>query len=407
MNTKSFSYLSFLLVLMPLFEAYTIGGVMLSVIFTALLILYCVLFRENVLIFKYKSRAFLLYALLVPNIVALTLGYIEYIRSSITLVLIYACWQCLVIPKLNIKKVLVYYRVLVYICCGFLIVQEIMYGLLGYRVSGLIPFLPIIYSDISSSEMIEYQMHFSRSSSFFLEPAHMAEFIIPYLAITLGRHDSTLTLKNMVEPLIISVILFFLRSGCGVVCTAFIWLFYLFNIRIHLKKKILLILFSTLIGIILLIQLASTEVGIELLGRTTELDVNNNTVNSGGIRIYRGFFVFDDTSLYQQIFGVGTGGAINTIENSKYFYMFFDNERYLNNVQMLLIGYGYLGTMLFLCHLKSLYTNNLLAGKLILLSFVILCFLENFFMTSKMIFYVSLIFLFKDMASKKKSIVEF
>ena len=100
-------------------------------------------------------------------------------------------------------------------------------------------------------------------------------------------------------------------------------------------------------------------------------------------------------NVIQQVLGVGTGGSIDVIDNSPYRVMFFEGEHYLNNIQMFLIGFGLVGTFLFAIHYFKLFKRNSLVGQLVLIAFLSNCFLESFFMTSKMILFMVIAFLAK------------
>jgi len=229
----------------------------------------------------------------------------------------------------------------------------------------------------------------------------MAHFLLPYLALSLGENIRGLSLKKYIEPIIITIILFFLQSGNGLVGAFAIWAFFVLAVDISRTKKVLFIATSVLVGYFVITKLMDTEIGAALFNRVSEIDAEGDYERSGTIRIFRGFYVFSGMDPLLQLFGVGTGGSVDVIDNSKYLVMFFDNERYLNNIQMLLIGFGIIGTILFSGHIVRLYRKNALSGKLVLAAFIAICFLESFFMTSKMILFMTIAFLSKLEYDKK------
>lgn len=386
----------FLLVFNPLLEPYMIGGVTLDTLSMFFSICIALTFSLKRFKFGYGSGLFFMYALIVPNILAISYGYFDHLPSSLIVLISYIVYQTRVFPILSINFVLKCYRILIYISCTVFIIQEFMYATEGYRFVTLFPYLDVRYNGLTMSNFISSQMYYPRSSAFFLEPSHMAQYILPYLAVSLGVNHTGLSLKNYCEPIMLTVVLFFLRSGCGIVGATIIWTFYVIHVDLSIVKKILFLTVSCIIILVLFEKLAFTETGMSLIDRSTELETGGDYERSGTIRIFRGFFVYGAMDYLQQMLGVGTGGSIDIIEHSRYYMMFFGNERYLNNIQMLLIGYGFVGTILFANHCRRLYQGNALSGKLVLVAFLSMCFLECFFMTSKMIIYFSLVFLLRD-----------
>lgn len=387
---------AFLIVFTPFLEPYRIGGVTLDTLSLVASVVIAIIWGRYSLKNRYGSKAFFIYALIVPNIVALASGYGSYLTSSFIVLILYILCQEKIFPALKLDHLLKYYRILVYLTIVVFFVQELMYITMRYRFSALIPFLDVRYDGVSMSSFILNQMYYSRSSAFFLEPSHMAHFLLPYLAISLGQNDKKIEVYKYLGPLIITIVLFFLRSGNGIVGCAFIWMFYVLSVDLALLRKVLFTAFFVIVGIFAFQEMASTDIGQSLMRRTVELEVGGNYNNSGTIRIFRGFYVYGAMYFVQQLFGVGTGGSVQAIEESPYLVMFYDNERYLNNVQMLLVGFGVIGTLLFLGHLLKLYKSNTLSGKLVLIGFLSICFLESFFMTSKMILYFAFAFMFAN-----------
>lgn len=402
MKEKSKKILSFLLVFTPFMEPYMFKGVTLDTLALFLSLLIAFVLGKKTLKLNYGAKAFFCYALIVPNIIAILYGYYGHLSSSLIVLVLYVFCYYKVFPNASLSYMKAYYHYLVIIVCVVFIAQEVMYQGVGYRFSALAPFLDVRYEGVSMSAFILNQMYYPRSSAFFLEPSHMAHFLLPYLGMSLGENTSGLLMKKYIEPVLITVVLIFLRSGCGIVGAAFIWLFFLLQINLTGGKKVMFLIISFAVAIYGINYLLSTEIGTSLMDRSSELETGGDYERSGTIRIFRGFYVFGAMDVLQQIFGVGTGGSIDVIENSPYFIMFFDNERYLNNFQMLLIGFGIVGTILFLNHYRKLYQGNELSGKLVLVAFFSLCFLESFFLTSKMILFFAIAYLYKN---KRKTLI--
>ena len=67
----------------------------------------------------------------------------------------------------------------------------------------------------------------------------------------------------------------------------------------------------------------------------------------------------------------------------------FDNETYLNNIQKLLIGYGFIGCLLFLSYIHSIIKRNPYTTSIIAV-FIVICFMENMLFDSQMVLYFAI-----------------
>lgn len=382
---------------MPFLEPYMFMGFTLDTLGLLIVVIIAFIYGKNKLVKDYGAKVFFVFALIVPNLIAFTYGYVGHMMSTFIVLGLYILCYYKVFPNVSLEYLKRYYRILVWVVCIVFVLQELMYLSLGYRFSALIPFLNVRYN-MPMSAFISYQMYYPRSSTFFLEPSHMAHFLLPYLALSLGENSTGLSLKRYIEPIIVTAVLFFLRSGCGVVGAGFIWVFFILGNNLSGPKKMAFVLISCVIAIYGVSYMLSTDIGNSMLNRTTELEAGGDYDRSGTIRIFRGFYVYGAMDFLQQLFGVGAGGSIDVIENSPFFIMFFGTERYLNNMQMLLIGFGLFGTILFFIHFFKLYKGNMLSGKLSLIAFLSLCFLESFFLTSKMVLFFVIAYLYRQRA---------
>ena len=121
----------------------------------------------------------------------------------------------------NLPLGLKIYEISVLICCFFFFLQELMYFTLGTRIVGLLPWIPL-NTGMASSDYISWLRYNSRSASFFLEPAHFAQFIIPLLALELFKTQKTK--MTIFYILVISVVILLLKSGTGILVVTFIYI---------------------------------------------------------------------------------------------------------------------------------------------------------------------------------------
>lgn len=383
-------YASLAILIGPILEPYVIGSITLANFFIIAVTFTLLLFGTERIRFPKTYTWFFLYALVIPIITAALYNYLESI-SSIFIPVIFFSLAFLVLPfYISYKHVIKYYKILVIITSIIFILQELMFSFLGFRFSGLIPFLDIKYANIDMTFFRTSQMFARRSSSIFLEPAHFAQFLLPYLAIKFGElHYQKKIFDKM--AIFVSLILLFTWSGNAIIISSILWTVYILSFNTTTIKKVVFIIpFFAILSFLAFDYVSSTEKGVALLERRSELDLDAERISSGTIRLYRGYYVYKDLPLGAQIFGVSTGGYRKAIDDTPARNMFYDYERYLNNTQALLIGYGIIGSILFILFLQSLYRRNSYGGRMLLLTFILLSFIESFFFVPKMILMLSL-----------------
>lgn len=391
---------SLILILYPIINIYLIGGYSLSLLITLLLLcafVYRVLTRKvilkNCLIPKGYSRYcifWLISALFSTTWVGLSsLTALPGILYNILFILLF-------LVETDFDQYLRYYRILAPIFIVFLFVQEAMYMSLGYRTPGLIPWLDL---NINNGDTIAYQervLSGVRSSSVFSEPAHFAQWLLPFLAYELLLDER----KNHYIFALISIIaLLLLRSGNAMF--GMIPIFVIFLIKLIKQKKYKFLFFI----IVFLVSFAgyalSSNLANDILSRKDELHVGaNQSEVQESTRLYRGYFVFAEYSTIEKILGESDiPTLINYIKKSKVSYLFEENDTYFNCVQSVLIKTGFIGLFLFLLIWMEIYRDNFDVGKSIVLSFLILIPFSSLFFTYVMAQYMVLSIGFK---SKRK-----
>lgn len=97
----------------------------------------------------------------------------------------------------------------------------------------------------------------------------------------------------------------------------------------------------------------------------------------------------------QKFFGVGTKNLETVIDDSRYAFMFGDEEVYLNGIQAILVGGGYLGLSLFLIMLCGIGHKVDFTGKMILWIFLVISLAAATYYLSLMRYIFILAFSFK------------
>lgn len=274
------------------------------------------------------------------------------------------------------------YRLISIVCIAFFWLQEVSFQTTGYRPSGLIPFLPIMISDESINDLAYQQMYISeRSSSFFSEPAHFVQFLFPLLCIELFS-----SYRNLIRALTIVLTLLFLRSGnamIGLGVIAIIYVFQLFSSHESFSKKVVILIVIIIAGYGGM-RYVQSDVGIKLIERQEEIDLNATSGGSGFLRVVRGYLVYGDYNVLEKIIGLRSQERI--AEHTKKFSAAFSygQSDYYNGIQYVLVHSGLIGMFIFLALLLKLWKRNNLCGKSAILCFLALCFISAIMLSEVM-----------------------
>lgn len=282
------------------------------------------------------------------------------------------------------------YKILVFISVAVFFMQEAAFYIRGERIDGLLDFLPLMQrGPLDDSAYISSLRIAPRSSSIFLEPSHFAEYIAPLLAIELFKNT-----KVNIWALGLTITLLLLRSGNGMIILSLIWIIWVFQ-RIRYTKGVitkllvLTFIFATTISIVTFY--IKSEIGIAMVERTQGLSDST----SAFMRIYRGYIVYNELPLFNQIFGLNSDNLDSTITWLGLSQYFEEGDLYFNGIQYILLTGGVIGLVLFLLFIHSIYNHNNILGKTILLLLVVLSFTSSNYMSVSMFFYISLALFYK------------
>ena len=379
----------FALVCMPLLQCYNFLGTALTKFLMLGLVAYFAFIVRTRPTVPTKLKFFLLYAFTVPQVFAIISGYTsEFLGSFITLGLYFATF-IFFIPHLDLSLIRKYYRVTIYISIGVFLLQEISYYATGARFGVLIPFLDL-YNGTPASDYLPMYSSFNRSCSIFVEPSHFAQYLAPYLALSLNEVSHKKRFFDL-ETIVISLVFIFLRSGNGYFLLASIWIVQFLCCNMSVLKKLCIILpFAAIIIFYGFTYFSNSEMGEQVLSRTEQLDPNySGDSQSGTIRIFRGFWVYSSMPTILKFFGVGLGGVNGVIDNSPLSWSFV-NEHYVNNVSCFLMAFGYIGVFLLVLFLISLCSKNEPGSIALIAAFICLGLMESFLFDSRMLLYLLL-----------------
>lgn len=299
---------------------------------------------------------------------------------------------CLIFSVVDMQLLLKYYRWVAIAAIALFFFQEFSYATTGYRISGIIEWLPFRLGgeSVDAGKFVTMKEEMTRSSSFFSEPAHFAQFLLPLFAIDFFKIHN---LRSAIFPGIMIFVLLFLQSGnalVGLACVGVVFVLKLLNIKSLVKKIVLFIVIggSAVIGGTYYVQ---STMGEKLLERQ-ETITGDAEYSSGFLRVYRGYYVYDEYSFIEKIIGINNYDKIKQKrDQSEVSFLFLDDDDfYFNCFQDFLLRTGIIGGIMFFILCYSLWKDNSFPGKAIIFTFFVLSFTASLYMSTTMILYLYL-----------------
>lgn len=314
-------------------------------------------------------------------------------------------WYIVFFNVIDYRYLLKSYQAMVVVVIAFFYIQEITHFLTGVRVLGYIPGLPLRLA-ASSNDMMGYLEGIAtgtRSSSIFSEPAHLAQWLFPMLCIRLFSKEH----YNMKRALFICFTLLLTKSGNAMFGLAAVGAYYIYlhtlkNNNVSQRIKGIVLIFA---GIVAFSIYSSSSLGSEVMERQETLSVSNEMdkgyATSSFMRIYRGYFIYNDYSFVEKIFGNPSEDAFwKHARNSGIFHLFKENDTYLNTVHRILIFTGIIGAIFILLLVFDLFKKNTPEACALLCAWILFSFISSGFFTGYTSIYFAFIYLSKKHIQK-------
>lgn len=375
---------TFSLLLFPILHTYGMPGLNSSIAYVVTTLLGLIFFMQKQSANSYGSKKgkvphylvlYFIYAIISRVITA---GSINFIPFDLIILLLFVN---LYFGNVNFSYFFKAYRLVALICIVFFWIQEVSFSTMGVRPTGIIPGLMIISKKVTSAQYAETLAYFARSTSFFCEPAHFAQFLMPLLCLELLGPQ-----KSLLRAVPVAVTLLYLRSGnalLGLAVIAAVYVYQLFKGGLKFRQKIIIIL-VVLAAVYGGIRFFGTEEGQDLMSRENEV-TDTELVGSGFVRLYRGYWLYGDFDILEKTIGVNNNEVLEQhIRNLPTWVFSYGQKDYFNGIQYLLIHNGLIGTLLFLMLYLSLWKRNDLCGKSCILTCVAVSFVAAIHLSSFM-----------------------
>lgn len=342
--------------------------------------------------FEKSYVVFLLYMWSFPPIAAVVCGIPgDYLQAAIPIALILSSlYLGFLVPNMDRNYVLKFYKLFTYIAVIFFIVQEFFHVTTGFRPTLYLPFFEMYYDGVDMASFASSRAEMDRSSSFFLEPSHFVQYIIPYYCIVLSKFIEGK--EGVREVLFMTLIIIWLRAGIGYVTLIAIGSFFFFKSGIIKMYQRVVVAIAVVFAFSMITSFFSNNEFIaSILERTSEFstEVEAYGSQSGFIRIWRGYFIYSTMEFVNQLLGVSVAGmdyvsSVVDIPGCRY------EGTYMNGIQALLVSGGLVGLLLFMNYIFRLYKKVNLTGQCILIAMITIFFMEHMLYTSKMFLYILL-----------------
>ena len=351
-----------LLVVLPLINQYLIGGVSFEIIFALFGILVIIMYNG-----QFRDATKIRMGLLFYCGYVIFFLFLQGIRfdANNALRMVFRCGlfvlvtfeTVVVMPSiLDLKHIMKVYTKVVMILSVIVIIQYAIYLLFGKTTVLLIPGLELRYSSLSSAEysatvLSNYLVgwHY-RPSALFLEPAHYAQYVLPWLFISI-LDDDTDNVKPY-QKIIGTLGVVLSASSLGILGVGIIWSWYLLRLLKAFNRKAfmraMIVLGVIVVGAVIASRIKS--VSFYFMMKVDELLNKVDQSNSFTMRILRGIACFKQFDIFEQLFGCGYGNLepyIKVMEIHTNYDAAIADITYMNGISSVLCQYGVLGTLLY------------------------------------------------------------
>lgn len=381
-TTSQRSICGIIFALMPLLGIYSIGVPFLSLgqtLFFTIVVYFII--SGN----RFKSPIFVgfsVYAVLITLLNILTTPNII-VGDEIHDILAWFCFLLTIWGAISYADYEHFYKAFMVFGCisvGFFYIQYLL-SLVGVRISGLIPSLPLSV-DVDFQSMVEKQVSASRLSGLFMEPAHYAENMSLFLSFVMLKASSNK--KAIFWGAIISITIFLSQSAMGIVLVLFIWAWWFFK---RYKFKLSSIIYVAIFIAVLVPFVMTSDIIDQLLLRFSADYVSGASGEghfSTYIRTVRGYIPFLESDFLHKLIGNGFGALSSFIKaNPGTGFLAITDliPNWINGMSYLLLSSGIIGSLLYLSNGQKLFKGNSELGKVvIILSFLLLLSSDSLFL---------------------------
>lgn len=374
-----------MLIICPIIQTYGWGKYDFAFIGTVLLSLVYLLFcNPRCLVPKWLGR-YLLYCC-ISTLLSVT-SFASLIQMSIIRIFLA---YLMFFDVVDGNYLILWYKRIGYVCLGFFFIQEALYYGMGLRISGIFEFLPLSVAE-DAAGYYDKVMSWTRSASFYSEPSYLAQALFPLLCIELFDSNYDTKKKKYIKVAIIIFALLLLQSGTALLGLVAISLYYIIFLvkTTRSSLNIILIIISIILAMFVGSVYFRSSMGQSVLSRQDQLSLNASSGQSGFIRIYRGYFVYDNYTMIEKIIGMFNGEVIqDKIKSSSVAGSFGVGDMSFNVIQNILLRTGIIGMIIILFYILSLWKNAPPICQAMIVVICVMSFIEALYFKEMMTLYL-------------------
>jgi hypothetical protein len=262
----------------------------------------------------------------------------------------------------------------------YIILQYVLY--LSLNVYLPIKILPIPWSRLhDTQELLELSIrYYFRGYGIFAEPGYSAKFLLPGLALSLfGWTDKRKI--DYFSMVLISLAIILTTSVQGILVGLITVVLFTIELIMESRKNIKILLFGIFIGVGLLgLLYLSSSLGLTDVSFRRIQTISLDSTGSTGIRVFRGFAIYDQLPLQFKIIGVGLGNTSFFVLRNGIQTMYDSSSLtdtalgYTSGISKILAESGVIGFLFFLYWFFKTRTGLSKLQRIIFYQFIILLF---------------------------------
>lgn len=348
--------------------------------------------------FIYGVVISLLMLLFHPDFSAYDVG-IRLLRDSFYVCIIFVFAQ----KYFNVEYAIKLYKSLAIITSTYLILQYMSYYIFNYKLPWVLQGVDLNYAVTDITEYLQnyarINSYYFRPTSIFLEPAQFAQFIAPFLALTLfpctrrQRIDYKLAMF-LTASMILST------SANAYALVLVIWtLWYVYNSLIT-KRYEYIIVYS----IIILLAIVAIFYLYKSNGEFNQVvsrffTIGNGTTSSANVRLLGGIYFYTALDPIFKFFGIGFGNYNGFTRTYSVLSLYGIQKEYMNSLSYILVSSGITGLLIFLFILHRVYIKSSLSSRILLILLIILCLSSSIYSSPMyVVLFTLILYLPKDTA---------
>lgn len=245
--------------------------------------------------------------------------------------------------------------------------QTILYMLSGRVTLLILPVLPLAngetYNNMYNSLVAHSGSYYFRASGIFLEPAHLAQYVLIGILLFLYTCDGEKNVndrKSFWLAFFCSGAAILSTSSIGIVFTILIWVHWAVStmfkqyISADLAKNYAILIPICILSFIYIIR--KLNVFTILFGKLSYVTITDSS-SSFAYRVTRGFEIYSKLPIREKLFGVGFGNISSYMVSTSNLNSYAESD-YMNSIAYIFCSIGIVGMILFILIFYKILSGN-------------------------------------------------